>query len=341
MKKHSRSEPQSARVQRASTQIGSIGRLDIEKSLASREGSERFSVDDPSKALLTEREREIIARFEKEWRETREYRRRLHTSPAEEQLLTGLTENFVKTLRSGHHRCTLRRMDSWPHILTELRSSDWKPPESIQEPIADILCAAQLVSERTIDIQQRKRDKPTGAARQRLNNWFEKRGKGRDLDALDLHRIHKKERSILKRFKRTSTLFLKHLETYRSALAEYEARLFSENVLSDCRTCIAYCKSLEKTINDGVKTEPERHGTRLIGWDSQSPKNLAASLVIPLLRDHGDKKHLAELRCAHLLAIVWPEMRRELSDSRQQEALLNRLRQAYLRSVRPHPRTTY
>jgi hypothetical protein len=303
-------------------------------------------VVDPSKALLREREREIIARFEKELRqieeelrETEEYRRRLDASPAEEQLLTALTDNFVKTLRSTRHRRTLRRMDSWPHILAQLQKSDWKPPESIQERVADILCAAQFVSERTIGIQQGNSDKPTGATSGVRSNWREKKGKPRDLDALDIHRIYKKERSILKGFERKSTQFLKHLETYRGALAEYEARFFSQNVVSGCGTCIAYCKSLERTIQDVMATEPAGHGTRLLAWDSQSPKNRAGTLIIRLLLQHGDTKALAELRCAHLLAIAWPEMRRELSDSKQQAAVLNRLRQAYRRNVRPHSKT--
>jgi len=272
----------------------------------------------------------------KEWQGTQDFLRRLAASPAEEELLAALIENPVKALRRARWRATIRRVDLWRKILVAIRSSAWKTPERVQEDIADILCAVRLISDRTIGIETRKTEESmTNAAKDARKPREKARNRGRPFDAIDLHRIYSREQIALRRFRRVPGRFLKHLEHYQKELATCEAALFSENVLQAFRSSIATCSSLNKMIEDVIAAKPRRLGTRFLAPDSQSPVNLAASRIISLLRRHGEKAYVSLLTCAHLLAIAWPAIERELEDPNKQEALLNRLRQAHRRSVRP------
>jgi hypothetical protein len=335
MKKHSGDESDVTQVRGTSPKQKTDHPPGVENSIAKSKPSEPAQ-DDLSSPLPTERERKIIDDFMKERQETQDFLRRLAASPAEEELLTALIENRVKALRRARWRATIRRMDSWGKILAAIQSSAWRSPERVQEDIADILCAARLISDRTIGIETRKAGESMTTPAKDARKPREKAcNRCRPFDAIDLHRIYSREPVALRRFRRVSRRFLKHLEHYQKELVTCEAALFSENVLQAFRSSIATCSSLNKMIEDVIAVEPSRLGTRSLAPDSQSPVNLAASRIISLLRRHGEKAYVSLLTCGHLLAIAWPAIERELEDPNEQEALLNRLRQAHRRSVRP------
>lgn len=340
MKKRRRRDSLTRKVHRISGRKKVSSLTGKQEAIASDERSGP-SVADPSIPAVTEAEAAIIDRFwdrlQKELLESQAYLRDVNAAAEVGELLAALGADFVRALENDRYLGTLRRMDRWDRILAKIRSSQWETPQCVQESIADILCAADLLSQHTIGVKPRRgRNEPTATTREDHDTEGNREHDSQAFDALDLHRIDAKQRSILRnRLRRPSVRFLKELEAYRSTLTQCAEDLLSENLVWGCRACIAVCDCLERTIKFAMTTEPARHGTRSMGLHSPTPENLAASLIIGLLRPHEAKKSSALPRCAHLLAIVWPEIGREFKDRSKEEALLNRLRSAYLRYVRP------
>jgi hypothetical protein len=248
----------------------------------------------------------------------------------EGELLRALSRNAAAALEAKSNRVTIHAMDCWQATIAGVRQRVRDLRQFDITRIAEVLCAVSLLGKNTIGIAE-SGEWTTAALNEHGELGFrESSNPGLPFGALDLNRFHKRDRTVHARFRRRIKPFLVMLHNLRGFLASCEND--SEGYIG----CIPACDQLAQLIEERAINAPSLHGTLLQSPSKQQPRNLAATIIVRILRQRGYKREAAFRACADLLSIVWPEITHQMKDSRKADLLVDALRKACSRSGRPH-----